>query len=268
MDRDGCPANRSVMRETLERLAAGELTPRQAEARLRGYVTDAAGRYDAARPHRRGVPEAIIGEGKTPDETAALAITAVETTEHALVTRADEATRVAVRDRLQERLSTVEVTVDDRARLVEAHASEPRGIDAAVVVVTGGTADRVPAREARATARCMGADVELIEDVGVAALDRLLDARSRLDGADVLVVAAGREGSLPTVVAGLVATPVIALPVSNGYGHAGEGEAALAGALQSCTVLSTVNIDAGFVAGAQAGLIAQAIATARPDAPA
>jgi NCAIR mutase (PurE)-related protein len=76
---------------------------------------------------------------------------------------------------------------------------------------------------------------------------------------DVLVVAAGREGALPTVVAGLVDTPVVGLPVSNGYGHAGEGEAALDGMLQSCSVLSVVNIDAGFVAGAQAGLIAQAI---------
>ena len=81
----------------------------------------------------------------------------------------------------------------------------------------------------------------------------------------MLVVAAGREGALPTVVAGLVDTPVVGLPVSSGYGHGGEGEAALSGMLQSCTVLSVVNVDAGFVAGAQAGLVARAVGAARSD---
>ncbi|MFW6448058.1 MAG: nickel pincer cofactor biosynthesis protein LarB [Halobacteriota archaeon] len=251
------------MRDILDAVAAGDLTPREAEARLRGYVTEAAGRYDAARPDRRGVPEAVLADGKTTDEVVELAEAALETTGTALVTRAEEATRRAVGDHLVGTEADVEVRIDDRGRLVEAYRGAPPEIDATVAVVTAGTADRVAAREARATLRAMGPRVELLEDVGVAALDRVLDVRAAIAEADAAVVAAGREGALPTVVAGLVETPVIALPVGSGYGRGGEGEAALLGALQSCTVLSVVNVDAGFVAGAQAGLIARAVAEAR-----
>jgi NCAIR mutase (PurE)-related protein len=99
--------------------------------------------------------------------------------------------------------------------------------------------------------------------VSVSMPDELLDRLDALRDADVLVVAAGREGALPTVVAGLVDVPLIGLPVSTGYGHGGHGEAALAGMLQSCSPITVVNIDAGFTAGAQAGLVARSIATAR-----
>jgi NCAIR mutase (PurE)-related protein len=97
----------------------------------------------------------------------------------------------------------------------------------------------------------------------VAGIARLLDRLEALREHDVLVVAAGREGALPTVVAGLVDTPLLGLPVSTGYGHGGDGEAALLGMLQSCTALSVVNIDAGFTAGAQAGLVARTVDAAR-----
>ncbi|TKX56263.1 hypothetical protein EXE44_15790, partial [Halorubrum sp. SS7] len=107
--------------------------------------------------------------------------------------------------------------------------------------------------------------VDRVDDVGVANLDRILDQVDRVREADAVVVAAGREGALPTVVAGLVDAPVIAAPVSTGYGVGGEGVAALEGALQSCSVLTTVNVDAGFVAGAQAGLIARAVDAARAE---
>jgi hypothetical protein len=109
----------------------------------------------------------------------------------------------------------------------------------------------------------MGATVERIDDVGVAGIARMVDRLPDLRDADVLVVAAGREGALPTVVAGLVDVPVIGLPTSIGYGHGGDGEAAIKGLLQSCTALSVVNVDAGFTAGAQAGLIARQIDAAR-----
>ena len=101
--------------------------------------------------------------------------------------------------------------------------------------------------------------------MGIASLARTVDAVDRLREQDVLIVAAGREGALPTVVAGLIDTPVIGLPVSTGYGHGGRGEAALSGMLQSCTALSVVNVDAGFTAGTQAGLIARQVATARGE---
>jgi hypothetical protein len=249
------------MREILDAVAAGDLSPAAAEARLRGYATTEAGRFDAARETRRGVPEAILAAGKTADEVVDLAVTSVETTGRAVVTRVDEETAAALEDGLPD----VAVDHDGRARTVVAHASDfdPPSLDATVAVVTAGTSDAPVAGEAAVIAREMGATVEWIEDVGVAHLGRIVDVLDPLRAADVAVVAAGREGALPTVVAGLVDTPVVGLPVSTGYGFGGDGEAALGGLLQSCTVLSVVNIDAGFVAGAQAGLVARAVAAAR-----
>ncbi|WP_327050682.1 nickel pincer cofactor biosynthesis protein LarB [Halomicrococcus gelatinilyticus] len=251
------------MREILESVAAGNMSVAEAEAALSGYATSEAGRFDAAREQRRGVPEAVLGDGKTPGEVATLAATAVETAGRALVTRTSEAQVAAVRERLAADHPGADVRHRERANVLAAHAPdfEPPDVAATVGVVSAGTSDAVPAGEAVVLAEEMGATVEEIHDVGVAALARVLDHVEQLRAVDVLVVAAGREGALPTLVAGLVDTPVIGLPVSNGYGHAGEGEAALSGMLQSCTVLSTVNVDAGFVAGAQAGLIARAVAS-------
>ena len=250
------------MRDILEAVAAGELSPAAAEAELAGYVTGDAGRFDAARERRSGVPEAVLAERKTPDEVAALAADSLETTGRALVTRADDADAAAVSAALD-----VPVRYRERSGLVLAHAADYSGpdLDAGVGVVTAGTADAVPAEEAAVVLREMGADVTRVDDVGVASLARLTDQLDVLRSQDVLVVAAGREGALPTVVAGLVDVPVVGLPVSTGYGHAGDGEAALSGLLQSCTALSVVNVDAGFTAGAQAGLVARRVDAARGD---
>jgi NCAIR mutase (PurE)-related protein len=250
-------------RDLLDAVATGDLSPAQAEARLSGYATTEAGRFDAARETRRGVPEAILGAGKTPEEVATLARAAVETTGRAVVTRVSDEVAAAIR----EALPSTTIDRDERARTLVAHAAdfEPPSVDATVCVVTAGTSDAAVAREAAVIAREMGPRVEYIEDVGVAHLGRVVDQLDRIREADVLVVAAGREGALPTVVAGLVDAPVIGLPVPTGYGAGGEGEAALYGLLQSCTVLSVVNIGAGFVAGAQAGLIARAVGAARGD---
>ncbi|MFB6079530.1 MAG: nickel pincer cofactor biosynthesis protein LarB [Haloferacaceae archaeon] len=247
------------MRELLDAVAAGEVTPAEAEARLTGYATTGAGRFDAAREKRRGIPEAVLAEGKTAGEVADLAATAVETTGRVLVTRAADAAVAAVRDRLSD---DARIERDERARTVLAYAADadPPAVDADVVTVAAGTADAAAAGEAAVTARAAGPRVERIDDVGVAHLGRVLDHLDALRAADAAIVAAGREGALPTVVAGLVDTPVIGLPVSTGYGHGGNGEAALAGMLQSCTVLSVVNVDAGFVAGGQAALIARGAA--------
>jgi hypothetical protein len=247
------------MRDLLEAVAAGELSPAAAEARLSGYATTGAGRFDAGRESRSGLPEAVLAEGKTPAETATMAAAAVETTDHALVTRASSAHVEAVREAVP---ADAAVETDERARTVVVHADgyERPVVDATVGIVAAGTVDAAAAGEAAVTAREMGPTVERVDDVGVAHLGRVLDELGTLAAADVLVVAAGREGALPTVVAGLVDTPVIGLPVSSGYGVGGDGEAALLGMLQSCTVLSAVNVDAGFVAGAQAALIARAVA--------
>ncbi|PSQ59300.1 MAG: hypothetical protein BRD23_04700 [Halobacteriales archaeon SW_9_67_25] len=256
------------MRDILEALAAGELTPEAAESRLRGYATTDAGRFDAARERRSGVPEAVLGDGKTPEEVADLVGTSLETTGRAIATRLGNRHVEATRDRLDDEYPDASVRTDGRAGLLVAHGPEfePTDLAAGVAAVTAGTADAVPAAEAATIAAEMGASVTRIDDVGVAALTRLTDRVEDLRTHDVLVVAAGREGALPTVTAGLVDVPVVGLPVSTGYGHGGEGEAALSGMLQSCTALTVVNVDAGFTAGAQAGLIARRLDAARTDA--
>jgi len=256
------------MRDILDAVAAGDLSPAAAEAELRGYATGDAGRFDAARVNRSGVPEAVLAAGKTTGEVADLATTSLETTGRAIVTRLDDHDRAALRQAVDEAHPTADLRVDDRAGLLVAHAPDFEGpsLDARVGVVTAGTADAVPAREAAVVVEEMGATVEQLEDVGVAALVRLTDRLDELRDQDVLIVAAGREGALPTVVAGLVDVPVIGLPVSTGYGQGGEGEAALLGMLQSCTALSVVNVDAGFTAGAQAGLHSRRLDEARSGA--
>ena len=266
IDSAECPRHPpGTMRDILDAVAAGELSPAEAEAELRGYATGDAGRFDAAREERSGVPEAVLGEGKTAREVADLAETALETTGHAVVTRLADDAIGPVRKHLVHTHPDASFRLDERAGVLVAHAADYERPDlaASVAVVSAGTADAVPAGEAAMVVREMGVDVKRIRDVGVAAIVRLTDNLDGLRDHDVIVVAAGREGALPTVVAGLVDVPVVGLPVSTGYGHGGEGEAALLGMLQSCTALSVVNVDAGFTAGAQAGLIARRVAAAR-----
>ncbi|MDG5778228.1 nickel pincer cofactor biosynthesis protein LarB [Haloarculaceae archaeon H-GB1-1] len=253
------------MRDILEAVAAGNLSPAAAEAELAGYATGEAGRFDAAREDRSGVPEAVLAAGKTPTEVAALVATALETTGRAIATRLDEESRGAVHEVLDDQHSEASVTDDERVGVLVAHSPEFErpDLDATVGIVTAGTSDAVPAGEAATIAREMGASVTRVDDVGVASLSRVTDQLETLREQDVLVVAAGREGALPTVVAGLVDVPVIGLPVSTGYGYGGEGEAALLGMLQSCTALTVVNVDAGFPAGVQAGLVARQLDDAR-----
>jgi len=253
------------MRDILDAVADGELSAAAAEAELRGYASTGAGRFDAARTDRSGVPEAILADGKTPEETATMAVAALETTGSALLTRVTTDHAAACRTRVDERFPDAELAHDERARTLVAHADgyEPPELSATVAVVTAGTSDAAPAGEAAVVLEELGAAVDRIDDVGVAGIARLLDRIEEVREADVLVVAAGREGALPTVLAGLVDVPLVGLPVSTGYGHGGSGKAALAGMLQSCAPILVVNIDAGFAAGAQAGLIARSISDAR-----
>ncbi|WP_436934350.1 nickel pincer cofactor biosynthesis protein LarB [Halovenus marina] len=253
------------MRDILEAVANGDLSPEEAETRLRGYATTDAGRFDATREQRSGVPEAVLGTGKTTAELVDLAATSMQTTGRAILTRLDDEQRAAVREHLTEQFSDANIEDHGRSQVLVARtaAFEMPDLAATVGVVTGGTSDAIPAGEASVIAQEMGVDIETFEDVGVASLSRVTDQLDSLREMDVLIVAAGREGALPTVVAGLVDVPVIGLPVSTGYGHGGAGEAALLGMLQSCTAISVVNVDAGFTAGAQAGLIARRIAASR-----
>jgi len=253
------------MREILDAVAEGDLSPAAAEAQLRGYVTSEAGRYDAAREHRSGVPEAIIADGKTRDDIVTLAEASLDTTGRAILTRVTSAEASVVRERVEESEPGARIRHDEQAETMVVHGPsfESPELDASVGVVTAGTSDEPVAGEAAVILAEMGASVERVRDVGVASLARALDQLETLRAQDALIVAAGREGALPTVIAGLVDVPVIGLPVSTGYGHGGEGRAALSGMLQSCTALSVVNVDAGFTAGVQAGLIARQLDASR-----
>ncbi|MGM0398620.1 MAG: nickel pincer cofactor biosynthesis protein LarB [Halobacteriota archaeon] len=242
------------MQELLEAVAAGERTVEEARRALDGYTrVDDFARLDTGRADRAGIPEVVLGEGKSTDQLRAIAESFLDDRGHVVLTRVDDA---AV-ESLAALADESDWYPDSNVLVLRTAVYEPPECEGTVAVVSGGTSDVPVAEEAAVTAREMGCTVETYYDVGVAGIHRVLSEADALAAADSIVVAAGREGALPTVVAGLVDVPVIGLPVSIGYGHGGDGEAALAGMLQSCTVLSTVNIDAGFVAGAQAAQIAR-----------
>lgn len=251
------------LHEVLERVAVGEMEVAEAESRLAGYVTGAAGRYDTSRLYRRGIPEAIFGPGKSTTEIVELVSIAVDRNGIGIVTRIDEQDRNRIVETFEHEPAVETVTIYPRAGavVVVGRERDVPPVTTMVGLISAGTSDAAVIEEAKIVLDALDIEVKEISDVGVANLTRSLDQLERISECDVLIVAAGREGALPTVLAGLVDRPVIGLPVSSGYGYGGEGKAALLGMLQSCTVLSVVNIDAGFVAGAQAGLIAQAISS-------
>ena len=200
---------------------------------------------DLDRAGRCGFPEVVFGEGKTPEWIEGVVLKLQEAGQAAFVTRINA---VQKRYLVQQFPSAV---VDDLARtflLRDESVIEPLKGD--VLVVTAGTGDLPVAQEAIVTARVMGAKTEMIVDVGVAGLHRILRQRERLNQADVVIVVAGMDGALPSVVGGLVDCPVIAVPTSIGYGASFGGVAALLTMLNSCSAgVAVVNIDAGFKAG-------------------
>ncbi len=210
---------------------------------------------DTHRALRCGHPEVVFGAGKTPEELVDIAIALLEHHDRLLVTRTTTAGRAALaarlpRARVWERSGCVTVE-PERARV-------PSGL---VLVISAGTSDGAVAEEAAVTARMHGACVEELRDVGVAGIHRILQHTERLRSANALVVVAGMEGALPSVVGGLVDRPVIAVPTSVGYGASFGGLSALLGMLNSCASGVTVcNIDNGFGAGCAAARI-NALAT-------
>lgn len=220
--------------------------------RLSSFAT-----LDLERAARRGYPEAIYCEGKTPEQVAGIAAAVRDRDDIVtLFTRAGPAHAKAV---LHE-LPTAYHDVD--ARLLAWPPASPEPSGGLVVVVAAGTSDLPVAREAMLTARYLGRATELIVDVGVAGLHRVVSRLELLRRARVLVVAAGMDGALPSVVAGLVAAPVVAVPTSVGYGAAFQGVAALLAMMNACAPgVAVVNIDNGYGAGHLAAQIAAPLAT-------
>lgn len=248
--------NAFMVRALLEDVAAGRLDPGTAEGRvldaLRAEPVGDLGfaRVDHHRGLRQGFPEVVLGLGKTPAQIATIACEIVRRGSTLLVTRAGEAAYAAVREQVPDaRYEAVAGIITFCQRDV----SPGKGV---VLVVAAGTSDLPVAEEAACTAVAMGNEVERLYDVGVAGLHRLLGEQARLHAARVIIVVAGMEGALPSVVAGLVSVPVVAVPTSVGYGASFGGIAALLGMLNSCASgVSVVNIDNGFGAASVASLI-------------
>jgi NCAIR mutase (PurE)-related protein len=248
------------VRRVLRRLRAGELSEQEAEAELRRVqLEELAGqaRLDLGRTNRRGLPEVVLASGKPPEEAARLAVALAREQGQGLASRLDsEAWREVERQASEAGCELVRYHAGVRV-LRPGFAPEPR--PGRVGLLTAGTSDLRVADEARMVVEACGMEARLEADLGVAGLHRLLGPLTELLAwtPDVLVVAAGMDGVLPGVVAGVVDVPVIGLPVATGYGAGGLGEAALLTMLQSCsTGLLVVNIDNGVGAGAAAVLIA------------
>jgi hypothetical protein len=241
------------LRALLESVQQGERTVEVALAELRDMPFADLGfaRVDHHRPLRTGFPEVVFAQGKTAAQTAAILSELAGAGHNALATRVPEGDAAAIVAAVPGARHLPEA----RAVVVEHVPIAPRG-RGPVLIVAAGTSDLPVAEEAALTARLAGRSVERLYDVGVAGLQRLLAARPALERAAVLVVVAGMEGALPSVVAGLVRRPVIAVPTSVGYGASFAGLAALLGMMTSCAPgVVVVNIDNGFGAGYAAALI-------------
>jgi NCAIR mutase (PurE)-related protein len=245
---------RDDLRDLLEAVRAGTTSPDDALERLAALPFRDLGfaRVDLHRELRQGAPEAVLAAGKTPEQVAQIFVALLEGgAGSVLATRADEAARGAVRE------AVPGVEEDELARCVWVARStpEPRGL---VVVVSAGTSDGPVVREVRIRAELLGTTVVVHEDVGVAGVHRLATALPDLDRADCVVVVAGMDGALASLVGGLARAPVIGVPTSVGYGSAHGGTTALNAMLASCAAgLSVVGIDDGLGAGTVAARIAR-----------
>ena len=207
-------------------------------------------KIDHHRPLRTGFPEVVLGRGKTSEQVAQIVASLAGRGHPVLVTRTDAQTYEAV---VQQ---TPSATFNPLARAIIVPGLDPIPLQGGVLVLTAGTADLPVAEEAAITAELMGSRVARLNDVGVAGLHRLLDALPAIRQARVIVVVAGMEAAITSVVAGLVSVPVVAVPTSIGYGASFEGLAALLGMLNSCAPgVAVVNIDNGFGAGFAASLM-------------
>jgi pyridinium-3,5-biscarboxylic acid mononucleotide synthase len=241
-----------ALERLLRAVRRGSLAPRAALVRLQALPFEDLGfaKVDHHRALRRGFPEAVFGAGKTPEQVTAIVDAIVGRGQNALVTR----TTAEVHRRVRERHPRARFHA--AARCLSLAVKPARRLPGRLAIVCAGTSDVPVAEEAAVTAAFLGGRVVRVFDVGVAGLHRLLDKAAVLRRADVVIVVAGMEGALPSVVGGLVGAPVIAVPTSVGYGASFGGLAALLAMLNSCASgVTVVNVDNGFGAAYQACLI-------------
>jgi len=240
------------LRALFEQVRSGAVDLDTAMTRMRHMPFEDLGfaKVDHHRALRHGMPEVILAKGKTPEQVVAIAGSLLRNSTNVLITRADRECAALV----TEKLACAEyLPLSGAIRFWRDRTVHGKGM---IAVVCAGTSDIPVAEEAQVTAELMGNQVDAIYDIGVAGIHRLMSNRERLTQARVIVVCAGMEGALPSVVGGLVSCPVIAVPTSVGYGASFHGLAALLGMLNSCASnVTVVNIDNGFGAGYVASLI-------------
>ena len=240
------------LKALLENVREGSVSPSDAAKRLATLPYEDLGfaKVDHHRALRRGFPEAVFGAGKTPEQIVAIVGRIVGHGQRVLVTRTDAEVHRQVA------AAQPGAKYHEAARCITVVAGSGPSLPGRIAVTAAGTSDLPVAEEAAVTATFYGAQVERVYDVGVAGLHRLLDRAETIREADVVIVVAGMEGALPSVVAGLVDAPVVAVPTSIGYGASFHGLAALLAMLNSCASgVGVVNIDNGFGAGHLASLI-------------
>lgn len=249
-------------RRILEELANGRITVAEAEKQLRLVSLEAIeglAVVDANRDQRSGIPEVVMAETKSPQEIQQIVAKMLESQGFALVTRIDSQKLKQLEDYFKETNLVKYGRQPLMTALVHSDGWAPRETGAKIALVTAGTSDIPYAEEAKAIAYVMGVEALTFYDVGVAGIHRLIEPLKQIieSNVEAVVVFAGMEGALPTVVAALVDIPVIGVPVPVGYGYGGDGRTALASMLQSCAPgLAVVNIGNGFGGGAMASIIA------------
>lgn len=252
--------NPGDLHDLLGAVKDGRISPSEAVDRLRELPYEDLGfaTIDHHRALRRGAPEVVYGAGKTPDQVAAIVERIAAAGHNVLVTRASTEARDAVLAR------GLGAQYHDAARCLTLTVRPADALAGRVAIVSAGTSDQPVAEEAAVTTAFFGATVDRVYDVGVAGLHRLLGRAADIRRARVVIVVAGMEGALPSVVGGLVEAPVIAVPTSVGYGASFQGVAALLAMLNSCASgVAVVNIDNGFGAGYLACSILRS--AARPE---
>ena len=240
------------LRKLLDDFKADRLRAEDVMSRLSAMPFEDLGfaKVDHHRALRKGFPEVVFGQGKTPEQIATLASSLLKESDRLLITKATPEAFAKVRDQIPD------AVYEETARAIVVDRRVDKEVVPGVVVASGGTSDLPVAYEAAVTAELMDCEVQRVFDIGVAGLHRLIDSLPTLQKARVVVAIAGMEGALPSVVGGLVRAPVIAVPTSVGYGASFGGLAALLAMLNGCSPgVGVVNIDNGFGAGYLAALI-------------
>lgn len=263
--REGSGCAMTELRDVLEKLSQGKFTVDEAEEKLRLFNIIEIGRLaklDAHRETRKGIPEVVWARHKTKEDIIQIVTHALKEKASLLISHLSPEQEKALRQKIDKTI-ILEVFGEGSIAVVHHEDYKPPQTGGKVGIIAAGTSDRRVAEQARVMAEQMGCKVYTAHDVGIAGVHRLFPELTEMigKGIEVLIVAAGMEGALPSLVTGLVDIPVIGLPISTGYGLGAEGLGALIAMLQSCSLgMAVVNIDNGVGAGALAALIANRVA--------